>query len=386
MTTTRALRQRHPDARFVGSRPGAAAALLLAAACALCVPPAGAATLYGLIDTGELYSSADNGVNWSPLSTLPVRDAAALAARLSSSDLFLASRSGSIYRSVDAGLNWTAVGAISASDLEDMEIRPDGTILALTATGSLYSSGDLGVSFTALAALTGSNFVSLVHTTPVVKYYALTRTGEVYESVDQGASWTPKGAMAVSNAQRIRAVQSSLHVLTETGDIFRSTDAGVTWTAVGTLSQVGMRGLVRNGGTLAAASKEGHVATSADGASWIWQGSMNQLALTALASNEPATTGVGPGEPSAGISLGAPYPNPSSSLASFVLRLDAEADVSVLLRDVAGRTVARRAAQHYEVGRHVVTWAPRVERAGVYFLGVESSTGFRATRRWLLLR
>jgi hypothetical protein len=192
--------------------------------------------------------------------------------------------------------------------------------------------------------------------------------------------------MAVSNAQRIRAVQSSLYVLTETGDVFKSTDAGVNWAAIGTLSQVGMRGLVHNGGTLAAATKEGHVATSGDGATWTWQGSMNQLALTALASNEPATTGVEPKEPSGGISLGAPYPNPSTSTASFSLRLDAETDITVVLCDIAGRAIARRSAERYGPGQHLVTWTPRVERSGLYFLVVESSSGLGATRRWLLLR
>src|SRR5262249_13402580 len=157
--------------------------------------------------------------------------------------------------------------------------------------------------FTALAALSGSNFVSLGFTTPGVRYYALTQTGEVYESVDAGTSWVPKGTMTVPDAQKLRAVQSTLYVLTETGDVYRSTDAATSWIGVGTLSQVGMRGLVRNGAALAAASREGHVATSSDGVTWTWQGSMNQLTLTALASNEPATTGVEP-EKITGVSLG----------------------------------------------------------------------------------
>jgi len=367
------------------NRHGFAAALLLAAACALCAPPTGAATLFGLIDTGELYSSANNGVTWLPLSTLPVNDATALAARLSSSDLFLASRSGSVYRSMDAGVNWTAVGAISASDLEDLTIRPDGTLLALTATGSLYSSADLGASFTALAALTGSNFVSLCFSTPVVKYYALTRTGEVYESVDNGVSWVAKGAMAVSNAQRIRAVQANLYVLTETGDIFKSTDAASSWTAVGTLSQVGMRGLVRNGSALAAASKEGHVATSADGVAWTWQGSMNQLSLTALASNEPATTGVEPIATS-GVLLGPPYPNPSRGVATFLVSLQRDARVALVLYDLTGRQVAKRSPQRYGAGTHLVTWDPGVSRAGVYFMRLENDGETARTRRWVVLK
>ncbi len=346
-------------------------------------PAAHAATLYGLIDTGELFSSADNGVNWAPVSTLPVRDAVALAARLSTSDLFLASRSGSIYRSTNAGLDWNGVGTIPASDVEDLLIRPDGALLVLTATGSLYRSIDLGATFSGLAALTASNFVSLTATAPAVRYYALTLTGEVYESVDAGATWVPKGTMTVSNAQRIRAVQSTLYVLTETGDVFRSTDAGANWTAIGTLSQVGMRGLVRNGSNLAAATKEGHVASSADGATWSWQGSINQLELTALASNEPATTGVEP-PLVAGLHVGVPFPNPSSGAMSFALRLERDASVEMALHDLGGRVVARRAPQRYAEGSQVVVWSPQGLKAGLYFLRVSTSVGSTATRHWVV--
>ena len=366
-----------------GKRP-AARALALSLAL-LATVPAGAATLLGLIDTGELFSSGDNGVTWSALSTLPVHDAVALAARLSSADLFLASRSGSIYRSTDAGASWTAVGALAASDVADMAIRPDGALLVLTATGSLYRSTDLGASFTGLAALTGSNFTGLTFTTPADKYYALSRTGEVYESADGGATWTPKGALAVSDAEKIRAVSSALYVLTGAGDIFRSDDAGASWTAVGTLSQVGMRGLVRNGVGLAAATKEGHVATSADGATWTWRGSMNQLALTGLATDEPATTDVEPG-PGAGRFVTAPYPNPSTGALALAVSLEREQAVRLVLYDLGGRRVAERASQRLGAGRQVLEWESGVRRPGLYFLEIEIGSTFSATRRWVVMR
>lgn len=369
---------------MIGRRSLSRAALTLAAVCA--ATPASAATLFGLIDTGELYESVDNGTTWTPLSTLPATDAVGLAARLSSTDLFLATRSGSIYRSTNAGVSWTAVGAISATDVADLNITSNGALLALTSSGSLYRSVDLGASFSALATMAASNFVSLTHSTPAVKHYASTRTGEVYESTDGGATWTPKGTMAVSNARRIRAVQSSLYVLTETGDVFRSTDAATTWTPIGTLSQVGMQGLVRNGNALAAASREGHVATSADGIAWTWAGSMNQLTLTTLASNEPATTGVGPGPSAAEVFMGAPRPNPSTGSAAFDLRLEREADVALTIYDMAGRAVARRSAERYAAGQHRLTWTPGSIRTGLYFLRVETSAGDVATKRWVVVR
>lgn len=344
-----------------------------------------ASTLFGLVNTGELFTSSDGGASWNKFALLPIRDGVALAARLTSADLFIATRSGSIYRSTNGGMSWTGVGALPANDVVDLAIRPDGALLVLTGGGSLYRSDDLGASFSAVAALTGANFASLAQTAPVVKQYALTSTGEAYESADGGATWTPKGSFQASDAVRLRAVQGTLFALTDAGDVYRSTDGGGTWAVVGALSQVGMRGLVRNGTTLAAASQEGEVATSSDGLSWTWRGSMNQLSLTALASNEPATTGVesvGIG----GIGLGALYPNPSQQTISFAIQLLTMAEVGLRLYDVAGRLVAERAARSYPAGSYTVTWDPALARDGLYFVTIKMGDGRTVTRRWAVMR
>lgn len=363
-------------------------AAALAAALLVVYPaarPAIGATLLGLVNTGELFRSTDAGVTWTPHAVLPVRDAVALAARLSSSDLFIASHSGSIYRSTDAGGTWIPVGAIAASDVVDLSIRPDGALLALTATGSLYLSTDLGANFAPLASLGASNFASLACTTPAVMHYALTQTGEVYESADGGTSWLAKGLFTAPNAVRLCAIQSVLYALTETGDVYRSTDGAASWLPISTLSQIGMQGLARNGQSLVAASREGHVATSIDGIGWAWQGSMNQLTLTALATDEPATTGVNP-QAGSGMFLGAPYPNPSRGSASFELWLDRSADVALALHDVSGRRLAGLGPRRFEAGSHRLSWDPGVTRAGLYFLSLERAGEPAVTRRWVVAR
>jgi hypothetical protein len=359
-----------------------AAALLFAAA----APHARAATLYGLIDTGELFRSTDDGASWTPHATLPVRDATALSARLSTSDLFLASRSGGIYRSEDAGANWAAVGSVPASDVADLLIRPDGSLVVLTATGTVLESADLGATFTPLAALPASNFVSLAGASPATRHFALTRTGETWETEDSGATWTPKGTFPAPDAVRLRAVGGSLYALTGTGSVYRSDDRAATWTPAGTLSQLGMRALARNGATLAAATREGHVATSADGASWTWQGSINQLTLTALASDEPATTGVGGDFPVASLDLGAPFPNPTRGALSFALRLERPGEVALALYDLAGRRVAGQAGVAVAAGARTVAWDPGPLSPGLHLLMVTTDDGRTATRRCVVVR
>ena len=382
-----------------GSRPRAPAFAMRGAALAVRVTMLGilaaplasagaarAATLLGLIDTGELYASNDGGASWTGLAELPVRDAVGLQARFAASELYLASRSGGIYRSLDGGVSWSAVGAIAAGDVEDLLVRSDGAVMVLTRTGSVYRSTDQGATFSAIAALTASDFISLTQRTDA-RIYAVTATGSVFESTTLGTSWTPKSAITVANATRIRAIGQTLYVMTATGDIMKSVDAGASWSSVGTLSQVGMRGLVRNGATLVAASREGHVATSSNGVAWTWQGSINQLTLTALATNTPATTDAPPSSGAGSLALGAPFPNPSPDGAGlFPVRLEREERIVLELCDLAGRLVARRAPEWLPAGSTTLAWSPRVSGSGLYFARLVGDSGVIAERRWVVLR
>jgi len=130
-----------PSSRIPRShRSSACASLAAVAAVLLSASPVSAATLYGLVDTGELYASTNNGTTWTIKSTLAVSDAVGLAAGSSTSELYIFSRSGSFYRSSNGGGSWSAVGALTASDVASFTLNYDGAILALTKSGTLYRS------------------------------------------------------------------------------------------------------------------------------------------------------------------------------------------------------------------------------------------------------
>src|SRR5439155_11446872 len=183
--------------------------------------PLGATNLFGLIDTGELYKSTNNGATWSAVAAIPVRDAVGFAAGSSSSELYLASRSGTVYRSSDGGSNWTAVGAVVASGVVGFTLSPFGNVLVLTRTGTRYSSSNQGTTFTAIAALVGSDWVGLARG-PLGRLYAVTKTGQVAESQNQGSTWTTVGVIRTSDAVSIRRLGAQLFVLASTGEIYRS--------------------------------------------------------------------------------------------------------------------------------------------------------------------
>lgn len=362
-----------------------------AVACVTAASPAGAADLLALIDTGAIYSSSDNGTTWAPLATISVSDAVDIYAGESSSELFMGTRSGSIYRSTDAGVNWTAVGAITASDMAAMLVRTSGNVLALTETGSVYESVDDGTTFTPIAALTGSDHVSLTEIRFGLKpLYALTRTGGVFESTDNGASWTAVGAITTSAAREIRAVGTDLYVMTDTGNMAHSSDNGVTWMFVSTLSQVGMSALAASGTSLIAMSMHGHAATSADGLSWSWPGSINQLTVTALGTDEPTISSVDDRTPAVTVlALRSVFPNPGGNREpfSFVIDVPGQDNIAIDVYDVAGRRVASRARESFATaGAYTIVWTPGNLRSGVYFARVVGATGDVATHKFVVTR
>lgn len=366
--------------RFISSI-GVIASLLAAVAL-----PASGATLFGLVDTGELFSSTDWGATWEVHARLPVPDAVALAAALSADEIFLATRTGTLYFSDDGGTDWVAVGAVPASDVVALAIRTDGALVLLTQTGVVWVSADGGVTFSVSSALTAPDFISMTRD-PSGDLYALTETGGVYasEKTQDGASWLKKGILTVPDAVEIVSNGGGLYALVGTGEVWRSTDRGTTWLTIGALSQVHMGGLVLGqDGTLFAATREGEVASSRDGMNWEWVGVIDQLNVVALASDLPVS-GV-PEDPGSAprLTLGVPWPNPwvgGPGEIRIPLGLARAGTVNLDVLDAQGRLVTRRPPERFSHDeQHTVAWNPERLPSGVYFIRAAADGETRTQR------
>ena len=350
---------------------------------ALSATPARGLSLFGLVDTGELFVSADGGATWSIRAALPVSDATALFAGATSTQLYLVSRSGSFHASADAGVNWTAIGTVPASDVA-AAVPYSGGLLLFMKSGGVYVSFDAGNSFAAVGALTASDLVAGARLGNLV--FALGEHGAVYRSSDAGASWDGVGALAVSNAVAMVSFEGSLYVLTATGDLARSDDLGVHWSFTSTLSQSGMSSLLAGANELVACTEAGEVAASGDGVGWNWRGTIGQLTVRALASDEPFSTSVGPPGRLDRPGLSA-WPNPVRGVTTLVLDLDQAADVTVRVLDLAGREVARPiAGERITPGRTTRSWRPEALPGGLYFLHADMAGRSVAHRLVLLAR
>ncbi|MFQ5511978.1 MAG: T9SS type A sorting domain-containing protein [Candidatus Krumholzibacteriia bacterium] len=350
------------------------------------------ATLFGLVDTGELFASGDGGVTWTVRSALSTPDAIAIGAGETADELFLATRSGTVYRSTDTGVSWTAAGAVPASDVAAMLSRTDGSILLLTETGILWRSDNDGATFTSVATLTAPDHVSLTADDGGGNLYALTRTGEVSRSSDGGTSWVTGGAVTTPDAVEIRTMGQTVYVLNSTGNLARSADLGVNWTIVGAISQVHVASMTHVPGGLVATTTEGLIASSADGTNWSVVGSINQLNVMALGNDVPKATGI-TGEPPTiqAFQLKRLWPNPISgrgdATTTVSFHLTGPDAVAVGLYNIGGKRIAHRAREFFAVpGEHRITLNAGRIPSGIYFVRLTTGSGLTAHRKLTVVR
>jgi len=358
----------------------------LAVMAALVADPTHAA-IYGLLDTSELYSSANGGVTWSIAATLPASDAVGLAAGASASELFVVTRSGTVYRSSNAGASWAAAGAVTAADVASFTVNYDASVLVLTESGILYRSTNGGAEFAGLAALTASNLASIARG-PLGRLYVLARSGEVYESQNQGVSWAVVGNVTVSNAVSIGRKGSELYLLTETGETYRSTNYGRAWLPVGSITASNMRAILDNGSMLLAAAETGEVYTSSDGTAWSAVGAINQAKLMSLGTDTPLATGVPIDEVTPSFMARVPYPNPTTGISgsTFVFVTTSADWVRLELFDVRGRRVGElRPDPLASAGVHEVQWRLVGFAAGTYLVRLTTGSGHRSVLKWSIV-
>jgi photosystem II stability/assembly factor-like uncharacterized protein len=332
---------------------------------ALGAAPAGA-TIFGLLDTGELYASDDDASTWTIRSTLPVSDAIGLAAGTTTAELFLVSETGTFYRSTDSGTNWTAMGSVTASDVAAMVPFSD-RVLVITATGTVYKTTDNGATFTGIGGITASDVVAATRSLAIT--FALTRTGTVYRSHDAGVSWSAVGGITTSSAEALTELNGSLYALTAEGLVAKSDDEGVSWSFVSTLSQVGMTSLLTRTPDLFVSTEAGEVAKSGDGVVWTWEGTMNQVTVRALAHDVPTQIGVEVPPVTPVLRFIGPWPNPAGSSTNLVFELERETVITVEVFDAQGRRVAQPVlAERFHEGTATRTWRPGRLTNGIYYI------------------
>ena len=219
----------------------------------------------GVLNGGNIYTSADSGATWTPRYSFS-DSWTAMASSSDGTKLVAAGYPEKLYTSMDSGITWTA--RESSRFWNGVASSSDGTkLVAVANNAQIYTSTDSGVTWTARE--TSRQWKHVASSSDGTKLVAVAYSAQIYTSTDSGVTWSAR-----ETSQNWRAVASSsdgtkMVAAVSNGLIYTSTDSGVTWTARESSRNWTALASSSDGTKLAAVAFSGQVYTSSDsGVTW----------------------------------------------------------------------------------------------------------------------
>jgi IPT/TIG domain/S-layer homology domain len=192
---------------------------------------------------GAVYRSADGGLTWNPVSTLPNEPFWGASVDRFNGSVFVSGSDG-VRVSTDSGATWSTAneglpsvgwGALAQGAVADLWWASSAGVFQTTDSGSHWSDATTGLS--------GLHYGRIVidPTDDSMLWCSSTRGGgkSVFRSTDGGSSWTNSssglGNQGVGPLAEMPGPPLTLFAGVDSRTIYRSTDMGDTWAAAGTL-------------------------------------------------------------------------------------------------------------------------------------------------------
>ena len=184
--------------------------------------------LVAVVINGQIYTSTDSGVTWTPrsvsrmwFSVTSSSDGTKLVAAVPGG------LDGYIYTSTDSGVSWTRQDNIR--QWYDVASSDDGTnLVAVVSGGRIYTSTDSGVTW--IARESARDWASVASSSDGTKLVAIVGYGQIYTSTDSGVTWTPRDSVRVWTGIASSSDGTKLAATERDGQIYMSTDSGISWT------------------------------------------------------------------------------------------------------------------------------------------------------------
>ena len=178
---------------------------------------------------GYLYTSTDNGVNWSQRAS--IQNWSSVAQSADGSTMYATVAGGRIYKSTDSGVTWSAIA--SAQNWRTIASDFDGSVLlAGVAGGKLWRSIDFGASWSEVES--NRNWRSVAVSDNGARMIALPYNQAPYISTDSGATWATGPTNWVSPNWTSVAISSdgnTFYAAPLLGSISYSTNSGNSWSS-----------------------------------------------------------------------------------------------------------------------------------------------------------
>lgn len=218
------------------------------------------------VGTNGLVLRSSDGVNWAaPATPPPVADW--LAATANGTNVWLVGRAGKIAVSTNSGLSFALINSGTGSDLVDVTVRSDGSLVAAVGPNGVVVTSTDGVNFNLGASGVGTDLAAVDASDGGADVFIGTAEGAILRS-STGTSWSYAGALG--SAARITGIEartaSDVSVVDELGGHWHSSNTGANWTLRGATAAPGLYALAdgASAGVRWLAGSDGVVAFSTD--------------------------------------------------------------------------------------------------------------------------
>ena len=328
--------------------------------------------LYAASDSG-VFLSTNSGVTWQSRSS-GLTNLESRAVIASPQGALLAGTFSGGFRSTDHGASWTLMGGgLPASSIRAFAIDSSGHILAGSSAGGLFRSTDNGITWEP-TGMSEPNVISITLDRQGRIYYVKSSPSIVYRSSDGGSNWANILQTSMSTQEMGVDQAGKIYAATAEG-VLQSTDDGATWNDI----TDGVPGQ----------STWSLVVTSNDN---VYVGTFNAgvcRRLPTTVTSVRSTMNEIPME----VVLEQNYPNPfnTSTHIAFTIpaRMQTGGPVSgfttLKVFDVLGREVATLVHEVLDAGVHQVQWDASGVASGVYIARLQAG-GFTSAKKMLLIR
>lgn len=191
---------------------------------------AGYGTISNNNSLGGILISDDEGYTWRFSNVGFIYSTQVTKVFSSGNDIYAGTEKDGLYKSTDYAETWNPVpGSVTAADVRDIAIDPEGNLYAAIYGGGLSKSSDKGDTWKRInnGPFTNVNFRSIVSDNNGV-IFAGSENG-IFKSTDKGKSWvhTPVGNDFCYRLFRDR--DNHIYAFTAGTGIYRTTDQGITW-------------------------------------------------------------------------------------------------------------------------------------------------------------
>jgi len=189
---------------------------------------------------GNMFHSADAGLNWTQTFVSPVQGPSFLSSATpvfaNSLTGYFGYGAGFVIKTTDGGTTWSQISSGTGESLNDIDRFPNGNLIAVGDNGTILSSD--GTSPWIISESFTQNNIVAVQILGSDSVVVVDEIGQVYQSADGGLTWSSAGAPPPNMSEA-----EDVHFTTFldgwvigfspiSGSLYHTTDGGSTWTVV----------------------------------------------------------------------------------------------------------------------------------------------------------